>query len=406
MVSREGGPTGGVAAVIVAAGSGVRFGGALAKQYRMLGDRTVIRHTVERVLAHPVIDRVQLVINPANRALLERSLAGLIGREPRLAEPVAGGDTRQASVLAGLEALKDSEPAHVLIHDAARPLVTAQVVDRVLAGLESAPAVISSVPATDTLRRVTDGRSAGTIDRTGLWHAQTPQGFHFAAILAAHRAHAGDALTDDGAVAEASGLAVTVAEGDPDNIKLTTEADLVRAASILAAQRPAAGAQPARVSFRSGIGYDVHRLEPADGIILCGVHIDHDHGLSGHSDADVGLHAITDAILGALACGDIGQHFPPSDPQWKGADSARFLEHAAHLAAVSGATIEHIDVTLICERPKIGPHRARMTDRIAEILGIEPASVGVKATTTERLGFTGRGEGIAAQAVATLRIER
>ena len=289
----------------------------------------------------------------------------------------------------------------MLIHDAARPFVDAATIDRVIDALATAPAAIAALPVVDTLKRQTDGsedgappRSAATVARDGLWRAQTPQGFDFAAILAAHRRFAGTALTDDAAVAECAGLAVTLVAGNEENVKLTTEEDLRRAATRL----------PPASETRIGLGFDVHRFGPGDHVMLCGVAVPHTAGLEGHSDADVGLHALTDALLGAIAAGDIGQHFPPSDPQWRGAPSARFLAHAGKLVRDAGAAIVNVDVTIICERPRIGPHREAMQDRIAAILGLPAGRVSVKATTTERLGFTGRGEGIAAQAIAGVRL--
>jgi 2-C-methyl-D-erythritol 4-phosphate cytidylyltransferase/2-C-methyl-D-erythritol 2,4-cyclodiphosphate synthase len=264
----------------------------------------------------------------------------------------------------------------------------------VIAALAEHPGAIPALPVHDTLKRATGGLIAATVPRADLWRAQTPQGFRFAAILAAHRAAAGDDLTDDAAVAERVGLAVAVVVGGEDNLKITTGEDLRRAAERLALHG----------ETRVGTGFDVHRFVPGDHVMLCGVRVPHDRALEGHSDADVGLHALTDAILGALAEGDIGRHFPPSDTQWRGADSARFLAHASALAARAGATLMHLDVTIVCERPKVAPHAVAMAARVAGILGIEPGRVSVKATTTDGLGFTGRAEGIAAQAVATLRV--
>ncbi len=390
----------GCVALIVAAGSGQRFGGDIPKQYRDLAGAAVLRRTVEALRGHPGVSGVRVVINPAHRDLYDRAVAGL-----DLPEPVAGGATRHDSVRHGLEALAAQPPcpAQVLIHDAARPLVDAATIDRVRAALEDGPAAIAAVPVTDTLKRGgPEGRIAGTVDRAGLWRAQTPQGFRFEAILAAHRAltaEAGLELTDDAAVAERAGLAVALVLGAEENLKVTTEDDLGRAARWLA---------PEPAEYRVGNGFDVHRFaapEPGGtALMLCGVAVPHTQGLEGHSDADVGLHALTDALLGAIGAGDIGQHFPPSDPQWRGADSARFLRHAASLVAARGGSIVQVDVTVIGERPKVGPHRAAMIARLAELLDLGPDRVGVKATTTERLGFTGRGEGLAALATATVRL--
>ena len=378
-------------ALVVAAGRGRRFGGPLPKQYADLAGRPVLGHALARLTARPRIDRVQAVIHPDDRALYDRAAAGL-----ELAEPTAGGPSRNDSVRLGLENLAPSPPETVLIHDGARPFVGAAVIDRVLDALDTSAGAIAALPVTDTLKRGADGRIAGTLDRAGLWRAQTPQGFRFADILAAHQTFAGQELTDDAAVAERAGLPVALVNGATENFKVTTQDDLARAAHWLA------GGLASMRETRVGQGFDVHRFGPGDRVMLCGVAVPHEAGLLGHSDADVGLHAITDAILGALGAGDIGQHFPPSDARWKGAESGVFLRHAGGLVAEAGGSIRHLDVTLICERPKIGPHRAAMVARIAELLGIAAGRVSVKATTTEGLGFTGRGEGIAAQATATL----
>ncbi len=374
-------------ALVVAAGRGQRFGGPLPKQYAELAGRPVLGHSLARLAAHPRIDRVVAVIHPDDRLLYDRAAAGL-----ELPEPTAGGASRQDSVRLGLESLEARAPGAVLIHDGARPFIGAAVIDRVLEALGGTTGAIAALPVTDTLKRGADGRIAGTVARGGLWRAQTPQGFRFAEILAAHRKFAGQELTDDAAVAERAGLPVALVEGAPENLKITTQDDLARA------ERWLAGA----IETRVGQGYDVHRFGPGGHVMLCGIAVPHDAGLLGHSDADVGLHALTDAILGALGAGDIGQHFPPAEARWKDAESGVFLRHAGEMVAQAGGRINHLDVTLICERPKIGPHRAAMVARIAELLGIDPGRVSVKATTTEGLGFTGRGEGIAAQAAATL----
>ncbi|WP_353860783.1 bifunctional 2-C-methyl-D-erythritol 4-phosphate cytidylyltransferase/2-C-methyl-D-erythritol 2,4-cyclodiphosphate synthase [Azospirillum formosense] len=377
-------------ALIVAAGTGQRFGAERPKQYLDLAGRPVLRRTVEAFRRHPKVSAVRVVINPAFRDLYDAAVAGL-----DLPEPVAGGASRQDSVRNGLEALAESAPDLVLIHDAARPLIDSETIDAVIAALGTHPAALAAVPVIDTLKRGTDGLVAGTVDRGGLWRAQTPQGFRFPDILAAHRAAAGLELTDDAAVAERAGLPVALVPASEENFKVTTPDDLTRAARALDA---------ALSDIRTGSGFDVHRFAEGDHVTLCGVRVPHTHRLEGHSDADVGLHALTDAILGALCAGDIGSHFPPSDPQWRGADSALFLKHAAELVTARGGRIAHVDVTIICERPKVGPHREAMTARVAEILGMPVDRVSVKATTTERLGFTGRGEGIAAQAMATVRL--
>ena len=377
-------------ALIVAAGRGTRFGGALPKQYLPLGGTTVLRHAVAAFAAHPRIGGVQVVIREEDHDIFAAAVSGLA-----LLPPVPGGAERQDSVRLGLEALVRHDPARVLIHDAARPFPDPALIDRVLDALDRAPAAIPALPLGDTIKRVADGVIRETVDRAQLWRAQTPQGFHFKAILAAHHAAAGQVLTDDAAVAEAAGMAPVVVPGSEDNLKVTAAQDLASAERLLAART---------ADVRVGQGFDVHPFGPGDHIMVCGVAIPHDAGLVGHSDADVGLHALTDALLGAIGAGDIGVHFPPSEPRWRGAASDRFLEHAAALVREKGGDIAAVDVTIICERPKIAPHRAHMIERIAAILPISPARVSVKATTTERLGFTGRGEGIAAQAVATVRL--
>jgi 2-C-methyl-D-erythritol 4-phosphate cytidylyltransferase/2-C-methyl-D-erythritol 2,4-cyclodiphosphate synthase len=377
-------------AVIVAAGRGTRFGGTLPKQYLPLGSATVLWHAAAAFARHKRVAGVQVVIRDEDRALFARATAGLT-----LLPPVPGGAERQDSVRLGLEALLPREPARVLIHDGARPFPDAALIDRVLDALDDRPAAIPALPLGDTIKRVADGVILGTVDRAQLWRAQTPQGFRFDAILAAHRAVAGRILTDDAAVAEAAGIAPVVVAGSEDNLKVTTADDLAAAERLLGARLG---------DVRVGQGFDVHGFGPGDQVIICGVAIPHDMGLVGHSDADVGLHALTDALLGAIAAGDIGMHFPPSDPRWRGAASEQFVRHAAALVRDRGGNIAAADVTIICERPKIAPHRAAMIERVAAILEVPAARVSVKATTTEGLGFTGRREGIAAQAVATVRL--
>lgn len=377
-------------ALIVAAGSGTRLGGEVPKQYLPLAGRAVLRHSVETFLRHPAIAGVRVVISAEHRALYDSAVAAL-----PILPPVAGGASRQDSVRNGLESLADLRPDRVLIHDAARPFLTGEIVDRTLAALDDSPGAVVAVPVTDTLKRGQEGRVTGTIDRGGLWRAQTPQAFRYADILAAHRQAKGAAMTDDAAVAEAAGLPVKLVMGAEDNFKITTADDLRRAERLVGG-----GSQ----EFRTGTGYDVHRFAAGDGVTICGVRVAHEQSLEGHSDADVGLHALTDAILGTIGAGDLGSHFPPGDPRWRGADSAQFLTHAAGLVAAKGGRVAHVDVTLICERPKIAPHRAAMIARIAAILGLDEGRVSVKATTTEGLGFTGRREGIAAQAVATIAL--
>lgn len=377
-----------VAALIVAAGRGSRAGPGAPKQYRELAGEPVLRRTLTAFAAHPEISCVIAVIHPDDAEAYEHASTGL----HKLLAPCTGGATRQASVKAGLEALAASMPDYVLIHDGARPLVSARLISDCIAALATNTGALAAIALTDTIRRSEGGMAGETVDRTGLWRAQTPQAFHFAAILEAHRRASGEEYTDDVAVASAAGIEVVMVQGDENNFKITSAGDLTRAERLLMRGS----------DVRTGTGFDVHRFGPGDHVWLCGVKVSHDFGLIGHSDADAGLHAITDAILGAAGAGDIGQHFPPSDPKWKGASSDIFLAHAAALARDQGAEIANIDLTLICERPKIGPHVAAMRKRVSEILAVDFARVSVKATTTEGLGFTGRGEGIAAQALATL----
>lgn len=380
------------AALILAGGSGSRQGGDVPKQYLEIAGRGILRRAAECFARHPRVDMVRVVIREQDRALYDAQFDGL-----DILEPAAGGATRMDSARLGLESLAELDPGCVLIHDGARPFVDGGLVDRTLDALKTARAAVPALPVNDTLKRSGDGGAtvADTVDRNGLWRTQTPQGFRYADILAAHRAAVGSELTDDAAVAESAGLSVALVAGEEDNIKVTTPGDLARAERLLAGRLG---------MTRTGTGFDVHRFGPGDHVMLCGLRIEHDAGLEGHSDADVGLHALTDAILGAVAEGDIGSHFPPSDPQWRDAPSDVFLRHAAALVARRGGEIVHLDVTLICERPKIAPHREAMRACIAGILQLPTGSVSIKATTTEGLGFTGRGEGVAAQAVATVRM--
>jgi 2-C-methyl-D-erythritol 4-phosphate cytidylyltransferase / 2-C-methyl-D-erythritol 2,4-cyclodiphosphate synthase len=377
-------------ALVVAAGRGTRLGGTRPKQYLPLGGVPLLRHSLATLRSHPRLDGVAAVINPDDVALYEDAARGL-----NLLPPIAGGAQRQDSVRLGLEAVAPRHPAKVLIHDGARPFLDHATVDRVLDALAENPAAIAALPVADTVKRGDGGRIAATVDRAGLWRAQTPQGFRFGEILAAHRAAAGTELTDDAAVAERAGLAVALVQGSEENFKVTTTDDLARAERLIASRLG---------DVRTGQGFDVHAFGPGDKVWLCGIAVPHEAGLVGHSDADVGLHALTDALLGAIGAGDIGMHFPPSDPKWRGAPSEKFLRHAAGLIAQKGGIVAHVDVTIICERPKVGPHREAMAARIAEMLRLDRGRVSVKATTTEKLGFTGRGEGIAAQAVATVRL--
>ena len=369
------------AAVIVAAGKGLRAGGDLPKQFARWRGKPVLRHSAE-ALANAGANPIVVAIPPGADELASDALAGI----PNVL-PITGGATRQESVRAALEALAASPPALVLIHDAARPDLPDAVIDRLLTALDHHPAAIPVVPVVDSLAVASGALMSGSADRAQLRRVQTPQAFRYPEIRAAHAAWTGapDA-GDDAQVARAAGLEVVLVEGDERLRKLTFAADFDTGAPMI----------------RVGTGYDVHRLAEGEELWLCGVRIPHDKGLSGHSDADVGLHAVVDAILGACAQGDIGQHFPPSDPQWKGAPSGMFVAHAVALAAADGLRIGNVDLTLICEAPRIGPHREAMRGKLAELLGVETSQVSVKATTTERLGFTGRGEGIAAQASVTL----
>jgi 2-C-methyl-D-erythritol 4-phosphate cytidylyltransferase/2-C-methyl-D-erythritol 2,4-cyclodiphosphate synthase len=382
------------AALIVAGGRGTRASATLPKQYARIGGTTVLARTLGVFLECPGIDLVQVVIGAGDTEHYAAAVQGL-GRD-ELLPPVHGGPTRQVSVHQGLQALKTHAPDRVLIHDAVRPFLSPAIIDRVLAALEASSGAIAALAVTDTLKRTgPDQRIAATIDRSDLWRAQTPQAFRFPDILAAHEAACAAGrfdLTDDAAVAEWAGLPVTLVEGSEANRKLTTAEDLAMAAEA-----------SAHISdVRTGQGFDVHRLVPGDHVWLCGLKIPHTHALEGHSDADVALHALTDALLGAIGDGDIGQHFPDTDPAWRGAASHLFLAEAARRVRARGAGIANVDVTILCEAPRIAPHRDAMRARITEVLDIEVARVGVKATTTEGLGFTGRREGIAALATATV----
>ncbi|PIE18176.1 MAG: bifunctional 2-C-methyl-D-erythritol 4-phosphate cytidylyltransferase/2-C-methyl-D-erythritol 2,4-cyclodiphosphate synthase [Proteobacteria bacterium] len=367
------------AVLIVAAGRGTRVGPGAPKQWRDLAGQRVLDRTVEAFRAAGFA-RILCVLHAD-----EQHLA------PNDVTTCAGGDTRAASVRAGLEALAADPPDHVLIHDGARPLVSPKLIAQVMEALAVHDGAAPALPVTDALWRG-GAHVTGTQPREGLWRAQTPQGFAFPAILNAHRSHDGDAA-DDVEIARAAGLTVAITEGSEDNLKLTRAADFPRAARLL---------ETPMTDIRLGNGYDVHRFGDGDHVWLCGIRIPHTRGLQGHSDADVGMHALTDAIYGALAEGDIGRHFPPSDPQWKGAESHIFLAHAAQRIAARGYRLANADVTLICERPKIGPHADAMAQRLAEIMSTDPGRISVKATTSERLGFTGREEGIAAIATCAL----
>ena len=386
------------AAVVVAAGRGTRARGVgeLPKQYVALAGSPVLAHSIRPLIGHPKVGPVIVVYNPEDAELYAAATAPYADR---LQKPVAGGASRQASVLAGLEALAPARPDRVLIHDAARPFLTSELISNLVAALDDAPGAIAAEPVSDTLKQAAaDGTILRTVDRQGLWRAQTPQAFHFAAVLDAHRraAAAGRSdFTDDAGLAEWAGMPVKLVASTTQNMKLTTPGDIVLAEKLLAGTTPL-------LEPRNGIGFDVHRFAPGAYVWLCGIKIAHTQRLEGHSDADVGLHALTDALLGAIGDGDIGQHFPPSDERWRGAASRIFLTDAAARVRKLGGRISNVDITLLCEEPKIGPHRDAMRTAVGEVLGIDSARVGIKATTMERLGAIGRGEGIAAMASATV----
>src|SRR5262245_33634540 len=382
------------AAILVAAGRGLRAGSGGPKQYRTVGGQTVIFRAMAAFCQHPDVATVQPVVNPDDTAIFNAAVCSV-----RHAVPVNGGATRQASVHAGLEALASTKPDIVLIHDAARPFVTEGVISRAIDAAGRTGAAIPAVPVADTIKLVgAAGDVEATPERARLRIAQTPQAFRYDVILEAHRRAVREGrndFTDDAALAEWAGLTVATFEGDPANMKLTTPEDFVREEARLAAQLG---------DIRTGTGYDVHAFGNGDHLMLCGVRVPHTRGFLAHSDGDVGLHALVDAILGALADGDIGSHFPPSDPQWKGTASDKFLTYAVDRVTARGGRIANLEVTMICERPKIGPLRDTMRARIAEIAGLDISRIAVKATTSERLGFTGREEGIAATASATIRL--
>jgi len=384
-----------VAAVVVAAGRGERAGASIPKQYRPVGGEPMIRATLRAFLGHPRIDFVQPVINPNDRGTYKRAIGGL----KNLLPPVAGGATRQASVLAGLEALASHGPGLVLIHDAARPFVSAALIDRAIGAGRSSGAAVPGIALADTVKSIDDsGAVTETLDRSTLRIVQTPQAFAFNLILEAHRRAAAarrESFTDDAALAEWAGQRVSVFAGEAANLKVTTAEDFARAEMTRLA---------ALSDVRTGNGFDVHAFAEGDHVMLAGIQIPHSRGVTGHSDADVALHALVDAILGALAEGDIGAHFPPNDPQWKGAASDRFLAFACERVRKRGGVIAHLDVTIVCEAPRVSPHRDAMRARIADIANVAINRVAVKATTSEKLGFTGRGEGIFAMATATIRL--
>ncbi|MGO4705231.1 bifunctional 2-C-methyl-D-erythritol 4-phosphate cytidylyltransferase/2-C-methyl-D-erythritol 2,4-cyclodiphosphate synthase [Microvirga sp. 2MCAF38] len=391
-----------IVALIVAAGRGLRAGDGLPKQYRPLAGRTVLERTLTAFLSHPKIDRVAVVIDGRDEQLYDDSLGQIPGDlKAKLIQAAEGGEARQQSVLNGLEALSSLKPTIVLVHDAARPFVDQALIDRAIEAADRTGAAVPGLAVTDTIKLVgKSGEVVATPDRANLRAVQTPQAFQFAPLLDSHRkALAAESLTftDDGGLMEWAGFPVHVFEGDPTNVKLTHSNDFAEA------ERRLKGT-PMTYLTKLGTGFDVHVFGDGDHVWLGGIKVPHSRGVVAHSDGDVILHALTDAILGALADGDIGVHFPPSDPQWKGASSDRFLADAVARVRGRGGIVDHLDVTLLCEAPRLGPHREAMRRRIAEIAGIGIGGVSLKATTTEKLGFTGRGEGIAAQAAATIRL--
>jgi 2-C-methyl-D-erythritol 4-phosphate cytidylyltransferase/2-C-methyl-D-erythritol 2,4-cyclodiphosphate synthase len=390
-----------VVALIVAAGRGLRASGLkplIPKQYLQVCGVTILTRAIAAFAGHPKVDDVVVVIHPEDSALYEAASQSF---SSRLRPPVSGGARRQDSVRAGLESLAARPPDRVLIHDAARPFVDAGLIGRVIGSLDSHAGALPCLPVTDTLTMGRGRRAAGTLPREDLWRAQTPQGFRYEAILAAHRAAAKDGgnFTDDAGIGQWYGLDVVLVEGSEANRKLTSAEDIASADELLRLR-----AQSALGTQRVATGYDVHAFGPGDAVILCGVHIPHQKKLVGHSDADVGMHALTDALLGTIADGDIGVHFPPSDARWRGAASELFLKDAVSRLKARGGEIVHVDVTLICEAPRIGPYRDAMRAKLAECLGLDLAAISIKATTNEGLGFIGRGEGIAAMATATVRL--
>ena len=378
------------AVIIVAAGRGQRLGEEIPKQYLEIGGISILRRTIDIFLENSTIDHIQVIIHPNDQNLYEDAVTGL-----ELPAPVFGGETRQKSVLNGLEAIAKIAPEYVYIHDAARPFLDQDTLNNLIENVEKHGAVIPALPVTDTIKYKTEDHINNTLDRSYLYRAQTPQAFRYKAIFMAHRRHEDKDLTDDSAIAEQSGLKVRIIPGSANNFKITTTDDLIKAENMT---------QSSYTDVRTGYGVDVHAFETGDHVVLGGIKIPHDHKLKGHSDADVALHAITDALLGALAMGDIGEHFPPDDDQWKGVSSDIFLKHATKLIDDKDGVIANIDLTIICEAPKISPHRDLIRDRISEIIDLDIDRISVKATTTEKLGFMGRQEGIMAQAVATIRL--
>ncbi len=382
------------AVLVVAAGRGHRFGGEMPKQYRTVGSRMILRHSLATFCAHPCVHAVRTVIHPDDLPLYQCAAENL----PVLA-PVFGGQSRQDSVRLGLESLKEENPDIVLIHDGARPFVDFGIINRIIMGVNDQQGAIPALSVTDTIKAGTDKNNqiviSHTVDRTGLYRVQTPQGFPYRAILKAHEDVKGMDMTDDACVAEHAGMIVSLVQGSEDNFKITTQDDLVRAELLLKGKGE---------KIRTATGFDVHKFTQGSYVTLCGVKVPHDKGLEGHSDADVGLHALTDALLGAIGSADIGSHFPPSDDKWKGADSAVFLKYAVNLVNGLGGRIVNADITFICERPKIGIYRMEMIEKLAVLMNMSASGISIKATTTEQLGFTGRKEGIAAQACVCIAL--
>ncbi|MHA1539389.1 MAG: bifunctional 2-C-methyl-D-erythritol 4-phosphate cytidylyltransferase/2-C-methyl-D-erythritol 2,4-cyclodiphosphate synthase [Alphaproteobacteria bacterium] len=382
-------------ALIVAAGKGVRLGSEIPKQYLPLAEKMILTRTLAAFLNHPQVDAVKVVIRACDKDLYATAAADFVDH-PKLLSPVHGGERRQGSVRFGLESLAENTPHSVLIHDGARPFITENEIRAVIDALKNDPAVTLAVPITDTLKRVNaENVITENIDRSAVYAVQTPQGFHFSDILKAHQDFIKEDVTDDNALAEKLGLKIRIINGLKSNFKVTHQEDIARGEAYLMQNKN---------DIRTGMGFDVHAFTTGDSLWLCGVEIPHTQALKGHSDADVALHALTDAILGTIAAGDIGLHFPPSDPQWKGAPSSLFLEKALSLLAEKGGVLNHVDLTIICEAPKLTPHRDMMQAKLATLLGLSLDRVNVKATTTEKLGFTGRSEGIAAQAIATVAL--
>ncbi|WOE74056.1 bifunctional 2-C-methyl-D-erythritol 4-phosphate cytidylyltransferase/2-C-methyl-D-erythritol 2,4-cyclodiphosphate synthase [Alterisphingorhabdus coralli] len=385
-------------AIIVAAGSGSRAGGDIPKQYRDYQGQPLLRHSVRNLLSHPLIGQIIVVIGAGQDAMAQQALP----QDDRI-KTVLGGDSRMASVANGLQALSALEIAadtKVLVHDAARPGLSHDVIDRLLLALDEQPGAVPVLPMVDSMTNNAGELLGEAVDRNDFVRVQTPQAFHFHVLQAAHQhwqTKSGDAPTDDARMVQDCGYKVAAVAGDEKLAKITFAEDFDGGLTLMNHQ-----SENLRAPIRIGNGFDVHRFEPGDHIWLCGVQIPHKQSLKGHSDADVGLHALTDALLGALALGDIGDHFPDTDPQWAGSSSDRFLEHAANLVEEKGYRIGNVDITLICEAPKVKPHREAMRERVAAILSLDADLVSIKATTTEALGFTGRREGIAAQASATL----